>query len=110
MMVAPDKAAEAAVRGKHPTISSFFSSGLARLRRAKPEEKKEKDLGRVTPGGAPLARGYNYVVALRLLQGSPRSHKRRNTSCKFKAQPVYYRRLAHSALARQRSAPVSSHL
>jgi hypothetical protein len=42
MMVAPDKAAEAAVRGKHPTISSFFSSGMARRRRAIPKEKKKK--------------------------------------------------------------------
>jgi hypothetical protein len=43
MIIAPGKAAEAAVRGKEPPRpASFFTSGLARLRRAKPEVKKEE--------------------------------------------------------------------
>ena len=72
MMVAPDKAAEAAVRGKHPTISSFFSSGLARLRRAKPEEKK-RDGWVFTPDGSlgGLVRGYHHAAPPGLRKGEP---------------------------------------
>jgi hypothetical protein len=41
--VAQSKAAEAAALGKAPSHpASFFPSGLARLRRAKPEGKKEE--------------------------------------------------------------------
>jgi hypothetical protein len=43
MIIAPGKAAEAAARGKGPHHpASFFPSGLARQRRAKPEGKKEE--------------------------------------------------------------------
>ena len=43
MIVAQGKAAEAAALGKTPPHpASSFSSGLARRRRAKPEEKEEE--------------------------------------------------------------------
>jgi len=43
MIIAPGKAAEAAARGEEPSHpASFFPSGLARRRRAKPEGKKEE--------------------------------------------------------------------
>jgi hypothetical protein len=51
MIIAPGK--RSAARGCGPRmISSFFSSGLARLRRAKPEEKKEVRWGVSLPRAA----------------------------------------------------------
>jgi hypothetical protein len=49
MMVAPDKAAEAAVRGKHPTISFFFLRfGATEARQT--GRKKGKRFGPRHPG------------------------------------------------------------
>ena len=65
-MIAQGKAAEAAALGKappHPT--SFFTSGLARLRRAKPEVKKEEIILHPQPRAALRLPGAIVISSLR---------------------------------------------
>jgi len=66
MRIAPGKAAEAAARGKTPPqTASFFLSGLARPRRARPEGKKEEIILGSQPQAALRLPGAILILSLR---------------------------------------------
>ena len=73
MTIAPGKRSAARGYGRK-MISSFFPSGLARLRRAKPEGKKEAGWGGVLPRAAASAALLGYLLAAPLgrRRGEPR--------------------------------------
>jgi hypothetical protein len=82
------KAFEAAVLGKMPAgPASFFPSGLARLRRAEPEGKKDRSFGPQPRAALRLAWAIIYIVPSGLQFGSLRAHRTRTlrpaTACAF---------------------------